>query len=104
MSFTGVVNLTDLNPPNGYRIAGEGKGGLAGSAPVAQLAAGKLPEGTRVTYDVDAQVTGKIASLGARFIEPTSARSPVNFLRNSRRWQPRWNRRRRSPRNRSKNR
>ena len=30
--FTGDVKLSDLDPPNGYRISGEGKGGLAGFA------------------------------------------------------------------------
>ena len=28
--FTGVVTLSDLDPPNGYKITGEGKGGAAG--------------------------------------------------------------------------
>ena len=31
-----------------------------------------VPEGTKLIYDVDAQVTGKIASLAQRFIEPTA--------------------------------
>ena len=30
--FTGHVTLSDLDPPNGYRISGEGKGGAAGFA------------------------------------------------------------------------
>src|SRR5580658_9206668 len=30
--FTGRVHLSDLDPPNGYRIAGEGQGGVAGFA------------------------------------------------------------------------
>ncbi len=29
--FKGKVELTDLDPPNSYRIAGEGDGGIAGS-------------------------------------------------------------------------
>ena len=73
VGFTGIVNLTDLDPPNGYRISGEGKGGLAGSASGgANVKLEAVPGGTRLIYDVDAQVTGKLASLGARFIEPTS--------------------------------
>jgi len=31
-TFTGRSSLTDLDPPNGYRISGEGKGGAAGFA------------------------------------------------------------------------
>ena len=30
--FTGKVSLRDLDPPNGYRISGEGQGGVAGFA------------------------------------------------------------------------
>src|SRR5476649_1318599 len=30
--FKGKVYLTDLDPPNGYRISGEGDGGVAGFA------------------------------------------------------------------------
>ena len=30
--FTGAVHLTDLDPPNGYAIGGEGQGGVAGFA------------------------------------------------------------------------
>ncbi|MGQ0486360.1 MAG: SRPBCC family protein [Hyphomicrobiales bacterium] len=71
--FAGIVNLTDLDPPNGYRISGEGKGGLAGSASGgANVKLEAVPEGTKLSYDVDAQVTGKLASLGARFIDPTA--------------------------------
>ena len=31
-TFKGRVQLLDLDPPNGYRIAGEGQGGVAGFA------------------------------------------------------------------------
>src|ERR1044072_6501409 len=30
--WKGKVNLTDLDPPNGYKIVGEGEGGVAGFA------------------------------------------------------------------------
>src|SRR6185437_3768272 len=30
--FNGKVQLTDIDPPNGYRISGEGQGGAAGFA------------------------------------------------------------------------
>ena len=71
--FTGMVNLTDLNPPKSYRISGQGQGGFAGAASGgANIRLEEVPEGTMMIYDVDAQVSGKLASLGARFIEPTS--------------------------------
>ena len=71
--FTGAVDLTDLNPPKSYRISGQGNGGLAGNASGgANIRLEEVPEGTKMFYDVDAQVGGKLASLGARFIDPTA--------------------------------
>ena len=31
-SFSGKVTLSDIDPPNGYKISGEGQGGAAGFA------------------------------------------------------------------------
>jgi uncharacterized protein len=71
--FTGVVNLTGLDPPNSYRISGEGKGGFAGFASGgANIKLEAVPEGTRLLYDVDAQVGGKLAMLGSRLIDSTA--------------------------------
>src|SRR5580698_2449697 len=65
--FKGKVHLTDLDPPNGYRISGEGDGGVAGFA---KGAAGvKLtddPGGTLLSYEVESQIGGKLAQLGQR--------------------------------------
>ena len=74
--FTGVVKLSDMDPPNGYRIAGEGKGGLAGFATGgADVRLESVAGGTLLKYDVDAQVGGKLAILGSRLID-----SPANSL------------------------
>lgn len=71
-SYKGAVTLSDLDPPNGYRISGEGKSLMGSAAGGADVRLETVPEGTRLSYDVDVQVGGKIASLAARFIEPTS--------------------------------
>ena len=69
-SFKGKVNLTDLDPPNGYRISGEGEGGVAGFAKGGATV--KLTEneggGTKLSYDVEAQIGGKLAQLGGRLV------------------------------------
>lgn len=70
--FKGAVTLSDLDPPNGYRISGEGKSMMGGAAGGANVQLTSVPEGTKLSYDVDANVTGKIASLAARFIDPTA--------------------------------
>lgn len=71
--FNGEVELTDLDPPNGYTISGKGSGGVAGNARGAAKVS-LVPEGedTRLVYDVDAQVTGKLAQLGSRLIDSTA--------------------------------
>jgi carbon monoxide dehydrogenase subunit G len=81
--FTGKVNLLDLDPPNSYRIEGEGQGGVAGFAKGG--AAIKLVDDGRdtlLTYDVKAQVGGKIAQLGARLIDATAKQMADAFFNN----------------------
>lgn len=68
--FTGAVTLSDLDPPNGYTISGEGKGGVAGFARgAAKVRLADEDGGTRLSYDVTSNVGGKLAQLGSRLIE-----------------------------------
>ncbi|MGE0238253.1 MAG: carbon monoxide dehydrogenase subunit G [Parvibaculaceae bacterium] len=79
--FNGVVNLTDLNPPSSYRISGEGKGGLAGFASGgADVRLEDADGGTKLSYDVDAQVGGKLAMLGSRLIDSTARSMATQFF------------------------
>lgn len=71
--FAGKIALSDLDPPNSYRISGEGQGGVAGFAKGgADVRLADDGPGTILTYVVKAQVGGKIAQLGARLIDATS--------------------------------
>ncbi len=79
--FTGKVQLLDLNPPHSYRIEGEGQGGVAGFAKGGAVV--KLVDdgaGTLLSYDVKAQVGGKIAQLGARLIDATAKQMADAFF------------------------
>jgi uncharacterized protein len=79
--FNGVVHLKDLNPPKSYRIEGKGEGGLAGNAAGgATVSLETVPEGTRMSYDVDAQVGGKMAMLGSRLIDATARSMAGQFF------------------------
>lgn len=71
--FAGEVELSDLDPPNGYTISGKGSGGVAGNAR-GSAKVKLVPDGagTKLSYDVDAQVTGKLAQLGSRLIDSTA--------------------------------
>jgi carbon monoxide dehydrogenase subunit G len=80
-SFSGKVTLSDIDPPNGYRITGEGQGGVAGFAKGGAVV--KLADDggvTVLTYDVDAQVGGKIAQIGARLIQGTATKLADQFF------------------------
>src|SRR3954470_15257359 len=68
--FKGKVRLSDLDPPNGYRISGEGDGGVAGFAKGGATIALSPSDsgGTRLAYHVDAQIGGKLAQLGQRLV------------------------------------
>src|SRR5258706_3733278 len=80
-TFTGQVELTDLDPPNGYRISGEGKGGPAGFAKGGATV--KLTDdgaGTKLSYTVDAQIGGKLAQIGSRLIDATARSMAQDFF------------------------
>lgn len=67
--FKGKVQLTDLDPPNGYKITGEGDGGIAGFAKGgATVVLTEKDGGTLLTYNVEAQIGGKLAQLGQRLV------------------------------------
>jgi uncharacterized protein len=79
--FNGTVELKDLNPPHSYRIEGKGEGGLAGFATGgASVKLEEVPEGTRMSYDVDAQIGGKLAMLGSRLIDSTARSMAEQFF------------------------
>ena len=66
-TFKGNIALTNLDPPNGYRIVAEGAGGIAGFATGgADVTLSAIQGGTLLSYDVQAQVGGRIAQLGSR--------------------------------------
>lgn len=69
-TFKGDVQLLDLDPPNGYRIQGEGNGGIAGFAKGgATVRLADAEGGTTLAYTVEAQIGGKLAQLGQRLID-----------------------------------
>ncbi len=81
--FTGAVTLSDLNPPESYRISGEGKGGAAGFAKGgADVKLEEVEGGTLLSYEVHANVGGKLAQLGGRLIEGTAKRMAGEFFDN----------------------
>lgn len=82
--FKGKLELVDLDPPNAYTIRFEGNGGMAGfgrgSAAVKLVPADG--EGTRLDYDANASVGGKIAQVGSRLVDMAARKIADNFFEN----------------------
>jgi carbon monoxide dehydrogenase subunit G len=79
--FKGRVHLSDMDPPNGYKISGEGEGGVAGFAKGGAVV--KLTEkdgGTLLSYDVESQIGGKLAQLGQRLVQGTAKKLADDFF------------------------
>lgn len=82
-TFSGNVTLSNINPPASYTISGEGSGGAAGFAKGgADVALADEGESTRLTYNVHAQVGGKLAQLGQRLIQSTANKYAKQFFDN----------------------
>lgn len=82
-TFSGKVTLSDLDPPAGYRITGEGSGGVAGFAKggaTVQLEEDGVE--TVLRYGAQGQVGGKLAQIGSRLVDATSRKMADEFFKN----------------------
>ncbi len=81
--FAGKVTLSDLDPPNGYKISGEGQGGAAGFAKggaEVRLEPGPSDQQTLLRYTVHAAVGGKLAQIGSRLIDGAARKTAEQFF------------------------
>ncbi|HVO02824.1 MAG TPA: carbon monoxide dehydrogenase subunit G [Candidatus Cybelea sp.] len=80
--FKGKITLSDLDPPNGYTITGEGQGGAAGFAKGgAKVQLADAPGGaTTLRYQVHAQIGGKLAQIGSRLIDGAARKMAEEFF------------------------
>lgn len=80
--FAGDVTLSEFDPPNGYILSGEGKGGVAGMAKgVAHVKLREETTGqTLLEYEARVEVGGKIAQLGARLLDATATKLTKKFF------------------------
>jgi carbon monoxide dehydrogenase subunit G len=80
-NFAGKVTLSELDPPAGYTISGEGTGGVAGFAKGgAKVALEEEGGETILRYGVQAQVGGKLAQIGSRLIDGTARKMADDFF------------------------
>jgi len=79
--FGGKVTISDRDPPNSYKISGEGTGGPAGFAKGgASVKLSDDGDGTKLSYVVEANVGGKLAQIGSRLIDATARQMADNFF------------------------
>lgn len=79
--FKGRVRLSDIDPPNGYKISGEGDGGVAGFAKGgASVSLTDKDGGTLLSYNVEAQIGGKLAQLGQRLVNGAAKKMADDFF------------------------
>ncbi len=79
--FKGKVTLSDLDPPNGYKISGQGDGGVAGFAKGGAIVTlSEKNGGTLLTYNVEAQIGGKLAQLGQRLVNGAAKKLADQFF------------------------
>ena len=79
-SFTGDVELKDLNPPNSYKIVGSGNSPVGFASGEAIVTLEDYMEGTKLIYSVEANVGGKIAQVGSRLIDMTAKKMADIFF------------------------
>ena len=80
-TFRGNVNLSELDAPNGYTLTGRGQGGAAGIAKMSSRVA-LLPQGeqTLLRYTAQAEIGGKLASVGSRLVQAVAKKNADDFF------------------------
>ncbi len=79
--FNGKLLLTDINPPNSYTLSFEGSGGAAGFGKgIARVALAPDGAGTRLSYEANAQIGGKLAQVGSRLVDGVAKKMADEFF------------------------
>ena len=79
-SFTGDIELKNINAPNSYVIEGSGNSPVGFASGSAQVKLEDSEGGTKLTYEVEANVGGKIAQVGSRLIDMTAKKMADIFF------------------------
>tara|TARA_B100000700_G_scaffold77402_1_gene86816 strand:+ start:40 stop:624 length:585 start_codon:yes stop_codon:yes gene_type:complete len=79
-SFTGTIELKDINAPNSYKIIGSGNSPVGFASGEADVKLEERDGGTKLIYNVEANVGGKIAQVGSRLIDMTAKKMADIFF------------------------
>ena len=81
-SFTGDIKLKEINAPHSYVIEGSGNSPVGFASGEAKVKLEDSDEGTKLSYEVEANVGGKIAQVGSRLIDMTAKKMADIFFKN----------------------
>ena len=79
-SFTGDIKLKEISAPNSYIIEGSGNSPVGFASGKAKVKLEDSEGGTKLSYDVEANVGGKIAQIGSRLIDMTAKKMADIFF------------------------
>lgn len=82
--FKGKVKLSDLAPPESYKLSfkGDGNAGFVQGTANVRLAPSASGDGTTISYDAQATVGGKLAQVGSRLIDGAARKMADEFFAN----------------------
>ena len=82
--FRGRMSLSEIKPPHSYSLNFEGQGGAAGFAKgAAQVILTVVgADETKLSYDVKANVGGKLAQIGSRLVDAAAKKVADEFFQN----------------------
>ena len=69
-TYSGIIRLTEIIPPNQYRLTvnGEGQQSIIGGTALISLSYDPEKKQTLLTWNAEANISGKLASIGQRLI------------------------------------
>ena len=79
-SFTGDILLKEIKAPNSYIIEGSGNSSVGFASGEAKVKLEDSEGGTKLSYEVEANVGGKIAQIGSRLIDMTAKKMADIFF------------------------
>ena len=79
-SFTGDIELKDIDAPNSYKISGSGNSPVGFASGEANVKLEDINGETNLIYTVEANVGGKIAQVGSRLIDMTAKKMADVFF------------------------
>ena len=79
-SFKGTATLSDVVRPESYTLSVEGKSTVGHVRSVARLRLEEMGSGTRVHYEGEAKISGLLARVGGRLLEPAAKKVAGEFF------------------------